>query len=70
MTASMAASACFIGLAVWGWDLPVTAVISFLVICVVFLAAIVLAAAGFGWLLHRLRNPHSDKENDPPDNSR
>lgn len=62
MTASMLASAAFIGLAVWGWNLPLSTVIAFFVICMVCLGIIVLLAAGVGWLLSRRRRSVADKD--------
>lgn len=55
---SMLAGACIIGLAVWGWGLPVSAVVSFFLISFGGLLAIVSLAAGCGWLLKKLRGDH------------
>jgi hypothetical protein len=57
---NLAASAAFIALAIYGWDLPVETAIGFLVICVVFLMAIIGLGVVAGWLLGRLR-----KEDEP-----
>jgi hypothetical protein len=57
---NLAASAAFIALAIYGWDLPVETAIGFLVICVVFLTAIIGLGVVAGWLLGRLR-----KEDEP-----
>ncbi len=59
-TSSMIAGAAFIGLAVWGWNLPLTTVALFFALCLVFLALIILSAAAFGWVLGRLRNNKID----------
>jgi high-affinity Fe2+/Pb2+ permease len=53
--ASMTASASFIGLAIYGWGLPISTAAAFLVICVLFLAGIVGLAVLSGWLLRKLR---------------
>lgn len=52
---NLAASAAFIALAIYGWDLPVETAIVFLVICVGFLVAIIGLGLVAGWLLRRLR---------------
>lgn len=54
-TASMVACGCFIALAIWGWDLPVSTALSFFLICLTALALIIGIAAGLGWLLFKLR---------------
>lgn len=59
---NLAASAAFIALAIYGWELPVETAIVFLVICVVFLVAIIALGMAAGWLLRRLR-----KEDDTGD---
>ncbi len=55
LTASMFASASFLALAVWGWELPVETVLLFFVVCVLLLALIVGAAAMVAYALHRWR---------------
>ncbi len=59
---NLAASAAFIALAIYGWELPVETAIVFLVICVVFLVAIIALGMAAGWLLRRLRK--EDKTGD------
>lgn len=46
MGASMLGCFAFIGLAIWGWDLPVATAISFLVVSVVMMLVIM----GCAWL--------------------
>lgn len=53
---SVLACIAFIAAAIWSWDLPVADVLSYLVLMLIFLAVIVIAALGFGALLHWLRN--------------
>ncbi|MBC6906770.1 hypothetical protein DWB84_15065 [Saccharophagus sp. K07] len=52
---NLVASGAFIALAIYGWDLPVETAIAFLVICIVFLLAIVALGIVAGWLLRKLR---------------
>lgn len=59
---NLAASAAFIALAIYGWDLPVETAIGFLVICVVFLLAIMGLAFFSGWILRRLRGSRETDE--------
>ena len=56
----MIAGAAFIGLAVWGWGLPLATVMLFFALCLAFLVLIILSAAVFGWALGRLRNNKMD----------
>ena len=58
------ASGCFIALFIWGWDLPLAQAVSFLVIILFFLLAIMLLAAMLGFVLRILRGNSSpiDKE--------
>lgn len=65
----MLASASFLMLAVWGWELPVETVIQFFVFCLGFLLVIVAAAAlaggGFRMLSHfrqKSRTENSDED--------
>lgn len=51
ISSSLFAGCAFIGLAVYGWGLPISTVLVFFAICLVFLTAIVAVAAGVGWLL-------------------
>ena len=44
LSASMIACGAFIALAIWGWGLPVAAVVQFLLISLAGLVAIILAA--------------------------
>lgn len=52
---SLIAGFAFIGLAVYGWGLPIETVLHFFLICLAFLALIVALAAGLGWILTALR---------------
>lgn len=52
---NLAASAAFIALAIYGWDLPVETAIVFLVLCVLFLVGIIALGLVAGWLLRRFR---------------
>lgn len=61
---NLAASAAFIALAIYGWELPVETAIVFLVICVVFLVAIIALGMVAGWLLRRFRK--TDETGDEP----
>lgn len=58
---NLTASAAFIALAIYGWDLPVETAIVFLAICVLFLVAIIALGLVAGWVLRYLRN---DEERD------
>jgi predicted lysophospholipase L1 biosynthesis ABC-type transport system permease subunit len=58
--ASMCASAAFIGLAIYGWDLPISTAAAFLALCVLFLMGIVGLAVMSGWLLGKLRQRRDD----------
>lgn len=53
---SVLACVAFIAAAVWSWDLPISDVLSYLVLMLIFLAVIIGAALGFGALLNWLRN--------------
>ncbi|HEY8569788.1 MULTISPECIES: hypothetical protein [Microbulbifer] len=53
---SVLACIAFIAAAIWSWDLPVADVLSYLVLMLLFLVAIVAFALGFGALLNWLRN--------------
>jgi hypothetical protein len=55
LLSSMIASAAFIGLAIYGWGLPISDALAFLVLCVVFLLVIVALALVSGWLLRWVR---------------
>lgn len=52
---NLAASAAFIALAIYGWDLPAETAIVFLVLCVLFLVGIIALGFVAGWLLRRFR---------------
>ncbi|KUJ80193.1 hypothetical protein AWR36_014355 [Microbulbifer flavimaris] len=52
---SVLACVAFVAAAIWSWDLPVSDVLSYLVLLLVFLAVIIAAAFGFGALLNWLR---------------
>lgn len=58
LLSSMIASAAFIGLAIYGWGLPISTALAFLVICMVFLLGIVALALVSGWLLRLVRQRH------------
>lgn len=58
--ASMIASLAFIGLAIWGFDLPVSTILLFLLICLFFLLLIVAFAALLGWAIGRMRRLYDD----------
>ncbi|MDZ7924680.1 MAG: hypothetical protein U5M23_11565 [Marinagarivorans sp.] len=49
------ASACFIGLFIWGWDLPMSEVLAFFIILMVFLVAILAVSALLGFALRLYR---------------
>lgn len=55
MTVSLLASAAFIGLAIWGWGLPVETAIRFFIICLTALVAIVVSAALVGLAVSAIR---------------
>lgn len=59
--ASMIASAAFIAMAMYGWDLPARDVALFAGICLLLLAVLMGAALGLGWILARLRR--NDRDN-------
>lgn len=59
---NIAASAAFIALAIYGWGLTVETALIFLVICIVFLVAIIALGMAAGWLLRLLR-----KDGEPDD---
>lgn len=52
---SLIASAGFLALAVWGWDMPLSELLLFAALCIGFLLILVGAAALFGYLLSRRR---------------
>jgi hypothetical protein len=52
---SVLACVAFVAAAIWSWDLPVSDVLSYLVLLLVFLVVIIAAAFGFGALLNWLR---------------
>lgn len=56
---SLIAGFAFIGLAVYGWGLPIETVLHFFLICMAFLVLIVALAAALGWTLSRLRKRKS-----------
>lgn len=58
--ASLIASLAFICLAIWGWGLPVSTALGFLLICVTFLLLIVLLAAVLGWIIGKMRRMEDD----------
>ena len=54
------ASTCFIGLFIWGWELPVSEAAAYLILLVGFLLCIILLAAVLGFVLRLVRgNPLS-----------
>ena len=59
---NLAASGAFIALAIYGWELPVETAIVFLVICVVFLVAIIALGMVAGWLLRRFRREDETRD--------
>ena len=52
---NLVASGAFIALAIYGWELPIETAIVFLVICVLFLVAIIGLGLIGGWVLRKLR---------------
>ncbi|MDO3385712.1 hypothetical protein QWI17_07675 [Gilvimarinus sp. SDUM040013] len=50
------ASGCFVALAIFGWGLSLREAGSYLLISGFLLVALLLVAAGAGWILHKLRN--------------
>ncbi len=58
------ASACFIGLFIWGWDLPVSDVIAFFITLLVFLVGILALSAVLGLLLRIYRAKTEKREED------
>ena len=54
------AGACFIGLAIYSWGLPVKTALSFLIICLGFLVAIVALAAIIALAIRILRRSIDD----------
>jgi hypothetical protein len=56
INSNLFAGAMFIGLAVYGFELPVTTVLAYLAICVSFLVVTVLTASGLGWAISRIRS--------------
>ncbi len=61
-TSSMVAGVAIIALAVWGWGLPITTVVTFFVICLGFLVVIIGVAALLGYVIKRLRNDGMDDD--------
>ena len=57
---SLAASAAFIALAIYGWELPIATAAAFLAICGFFLVAIIGLAILGGWLLRLVRQRMED----------
>lgn len=55
----MFASACFIGLFVWGWDLPVSDAIAYLLLSLGLLAIIILISAVLGLALRFVRRTNT-----------
>jgi hypothetical protein len=55
LLSSMIASAAFIGLAIYGWGLPISTALTFLAICILFLLAIIALALVSGGLLRLAR---------------
>ena len=53
---SLLACLAFIALAVWGWDLPLEAAFSYLLISIVLMMAIMVMAFISAWLLSLLRD--------------
>ena len=51
----MLASACFIGLFVWGWDLPVSDVMAYLLVILGLLFFVIAIAAVLGLVLRFIR---------------
>ena len=50
------ASAAFIALFIWGWDLQVSDAVAYLIISLAFLFAILLTSALLGWLMRIMRS--------------
>ncbi len=58
------ASACFIALFIWGWDLPMSEALAFFIILIVFLLAILAVSALLGLALRLYR---AKQEQQPED---
>lgn len=58
---NLLAGFCFLMLAVYGWGLSWSELGSYLLILMVFLGALIAAAAALGWLLHKFKS-RDDKD--------
>tara|TARA_B100000768_G_C11061624_1_gene282698 strand:+ start:7 stop:219 length:213 start_codon:yes stop_codon:yes gene_type:complete len=56
LAVSLLGSLAFIGLAIWGWNLPIETALSFVLISAILMMLVMMAAFVTAWLMSKFRN--------------
>jgi ABC-type antimicrobial peptide transport system permease subunit len=56
LAVSLLGSLAFIGLAIWGWNLPIETALSFVLISAILMMLVMMAAFVTAWLMSKYRN--------------
>ncbi len=56
LAVSLLGSLAFIGLAIWGWNLPIETALNFVLISAILMMLVMMAAFVTAWLMSKFRN--------------